>query len=112
MPEALFDVRELRHAVSRAVTLGSVALTPADFFPDLRNGKSLFDLAPDALSLSRYEETVKAMMSDALARFGSIRAAAEHLGIAKSTFADRAKAFGLVTPRTRPPRPPPKPTKK
>ena len=106
------NVRELRHAVSRAVTLGGNELTPADFFPDLRSGKALLDLVPDALSLGRYEETIKAMMADALARFGSIRAAADHLGIAKSTFADRAKAFGLITPRTRPPRPPPKPTNK
>ncbi len=106
------NVRELRHAVARAVTLGGSELMPADFFPDMRTGQALFELTPDVLNLGRYEETIKGMMADALARFGSIRAAAEHLGIAKSTFADRAKAFGLVTPRTRPPRPPPKPTEK
>jgi hypothetical protein len=38
-------------------------------------------------------------MEAALATFGSIRAAAQHLGMPKSTFADKAKAWGLSTRR-------------
>jgi DNA-binding NtrC family response regulator len=114
------NVRELRHAVSRAVALGGDSLTAADFFfndarlpqrtPQLGTLKLSTPLVgtpqlgtpvvrdPDALQ--PYQVMLRSAMEQALASHGSIRAAAEFLGIPKSTFADRAKAWGLL-PRAR-----------
>jgi transcriptional regulator with PAS, ATPase and Fis domain len=97
------NVRELRHAVSRAVALGNDVLVPEDFFPGLRFGR-----APDGTPLSSnepgrlvpYQAMLRTAMEQALAQHGTIRAAAAHLGMAKSTFADKAKAWGLI-PRRR-----------
>ena len=96
------NVRELRGAVSRAVTLGGEELTPSDFFPQLRFGRSpqlalLADV--EAGQLVPYQAMLRGAMEQALARCGTIRAAAEHLGMAKSTFADKARAWGLIPRR-------------
>ncbi len=40
-------------------------------------------------------------MADALARGGSIRVAAAEIGMPKSTFADKARAWGLLDERRR-----------
>jgi DNA-binding NtrC family response regulator len=100
------NVRELRGAVSRAVTLGGEELQAADFFPQLGGlgqfGRSpQFDLLADvdADKLVPYQAMLRGAMEAALMRFGTIRAAAEHLGMAKSTFADKARAWGLVPRR-------------
>jgi transcriptional regulator with PAS, ATPase and Fis domain len=97
------NVRELRHAVARAVALGGDELQTADFFPELRLGNGrrtpLIGIEDDVLQ--PYHSMMKTAMEQALATHGSIRAAAEFLGIPKSTFADRAKAWGLL-PRQRP----------
>ena len=98
------NVRELRHAVSRALALGGDVLGPADFFPELRFGRRVQlgsvppPLADDALA--PYQSMMRGAMEHALQAHGSIRAAASHLGMAKSTFADKAKAWGLI-PRTK-----------
>jgi transcriptional regulator of acetoin/glycerol metabolism len=96
-------VRELKHAVSRAAALGGAELSPADFFPELRLGIRTPPLGLDAVSMQPYHAMMRGAMEQALASQGSIRAAAEFLGMPKSTFADRAKAWGLL-PRVRPPR--------
>ncbi|MDB4962749.1 MAG: Sigma 54 interacting domain protein [Myxococcales bacterium] len=105
------NVRELRHAVDRAVALGGVELGPADFFPQLRFGRDpqlaqiaqIANGSPD--QLVPYQAMLRGAMEQALARHGSIRAAASHLGMAKSTFADKAKAWGLIPrPKLRLPR--------
>jgi DNA-binding NtrC family response regulator len=93
------NVRELRHAVSRAVALGGSELGPADFFPDLRFGRNpqlalVADVSADRLV--PYQALLRGAMEQALRTHGSIRAAANHLGMAKSTFADKAKAWGLI----------------
>jgi transcriptional regulator of acetoin/glycerol metabolism len=101
-------VRELRHAVCRAVALGGEELTPLDFFPELRFGRRGAGVA-SAEALVPYEAMMRGAMEQALATYGSIRAAASHLGMAKSTFADRARAWGLAPPprpRRFPDRPP------
>ncbi len=96
------NVRELRHAVARAVTLGTGELGPTDFFPELRFGRTVPGLPPDAmLPLVPYQQMLRGAMEQALATHGTIRAAASHLGMAKSTFADRAKAWGLLSPRAK-----------
>jgi len=97
------NVRELRGAIARAVALGGEQLGPADFFPELRFGRrptaALLPIVDE--SLVPYQAMMRGAMEQALATHGTIRAAASHLGMAKSTFADKAKAWGLL-PRTRP----------
>ena len=93
------NVRELRHAVARAVTLGGEELSAEDFFPALRFGKNphVALLAEvDAGRLVPYQAMLRGAMEQALNQYGSIRAAAEHLGMPKSTFADKAKQWGLL----------------
>jgi len=99
------NVRELRHAVSRAVALGGNMLGAEDFFPDLRFGRAI-PMALNSLAdnmLPPYQAMMRGAMEQALITHGSIRAAATHMGMAKSTFADKAKAWGLL-PRVRRPR--------
>jgi DNA-binding NtrC family response regulator len=96
------NVRELRHSVIRAVALGGEELEAEDFFPDVRleRARVLEDL-PDAEPLVPYERVLRGAMERAIAAHGTIRAAASHLGMPKSTFADRAQKWGLQ-PRERP----------
>jgi DNA-binding NtrC family response regulator len=98
------NVRELRHAVARAVALGGTDLTAEDFFPELRFGRAPAGLAlrPDG-PMVPYQAIMRGAMEQALMTYGTIRAAANHLGMAKSTFAEKAKAWGLL-PRPRPPK--------
>jgi len=94
------NIRELRHAVSRAVALGGIELYPADFFPEQRFGRHATPLiGVEDSPLPPYQTMMRGAMEQALATHGSIRAAAEHLGMAKSTFADKAKAWGLIPRR-------------
>jgi hypothetical protein len=48
-----------------------------------------------------YERVLRGAMERAIAAHGTIRAAASHLGMPKSTFADRAQKWGIM-PRERP----------
>ncbi len=93
-------VRELRAAVSRACALGGSELGADDFFPDLRFGRMPIGVTPRG-NLVPYQAIMRGAMEQALATHGTIRAAAAHLGMAKSTFAEKAKAWGLL-PRPRP----------
>jgi len=93
------NVRELRHAVARAVTLGGTDLGPEDFFPQLRFGRDhqvQMIANVEAGRLVPYQAMLRGAMEQALVKHGSIRAAASHLGMAKSTFADKARAWGLL----------------
>jgi len=104
------NVRELRHAVARAVTLGGDTLEAHDFFtggmgPNRRTELAELDDA-DPL-LAPYESMMRGAMEQALAQYGSIRAAAAALGMPKSTFADRARQYGIVI-RKRPRAPEPR----
>ena len=103
------NVRELRHALSRAVALGSGELGPLDFFPELRFGRRgpLGHPAASEEPLVPYQAMMRGAMEQALVTHGTIRAAAIQLGMAKSTFADKARAWGLI-PRRRPKLPIPK----
>jgi DNA-binding NtrC family response regulator len=90
------NIRELRHAVARAVALGGDELGARDFFPDVALGaRTLAATAPRGATL----ELLRTAMEQSLQTHGSIRAAAQHLGMAKSTFADKAKQWGLVARR-------------
>jgi transcriptional regulator with PAS, ATPase and Fis domain len=114
------NVRELSHAVSRAMALGGEALGPLDFLPDITGMRRAPmralhadggdatppDIAADVVGatdgpLPAYASLLRDAMIDALARYQSIRRAAQHLGMPKSTFADKARAWGLLTPRSK-----------
>jgi transcriptional regulator with PAS, ATPase and Fis domain len=95
------NVRELRHAVVRAVALGGDVLEPEHFFPEQRLVWSRpVEDDTDGEPLVPYERVLRSAMERAIAAHGSIRAAANHLGMPKSTFADRAQRWGLL-PRER-----------
>ncbi|HET9625117.1 MAG TPA: sigma 54-interacting transcriptional regulator [Kofleriaceae bacterium] len=106
------NVRELRHAVVRAVALGGDELLPEHFFPAMPLARPSplpmpsFAAMPASVpapveDLVPYERVLRSAMERAIASHGTIRAAAQHLGMPKSTFADRAQKWGLV-PRDRP----------
>ena len=94
------NVRELRSAVARAVTLGLELLEAHDFFPEGLGPRPKPEPAlppEDDPELSPYDSMIRAAMIAALEQHGTIRAAALALGMAKSTFADKAKQWGLLT---------------
>jgi DNA-binding NtrC family response regulator len=97
------NVRELRHAVARAVALGGDELGSRDFFPEYSGGRRRIAAgtpSPDEpTTLKPYESVLRGAMELALKNHGTIRAAASSLGMPKSTFADRARAWGLPTHR-------------
>jgi DNA-binding NtrC family response regulator len=122
------NVRELAHAVARAMALGDELLRPEDFLPELgrrERGRGLAGGSPARALLARgtvppdaaatvaapaaadaagrplppYEAMLRDAMVDALRRYPSIRGAASFLGMPKSTFADKARAWGLSTRR-------------
>ena len=112
--EALVDhdwpgnVRELRQTMIRAVSLTDdvidvhdLALTP--LAPAWARGSNralhAYDGGPEGLG--KHELVLREMMAHALAKAGSIRSAAREMGMAKSTFADKARRFGLLRPRDR-----------
>ncbi len=91
------NVRELLHSVERAVLIGGPELAPSDFLAGIT---PLANKHRDRDSeLVPYEQILRGAMEHALAVNGSIRAAAAALGMPKSTFAEKAKAWGLTRPR-------------
>jgi transcriptional regulator with PAS, ATPase and Fis domain len=99
------NIRELRHAVARAIALGGRELGPLDFFPRFQiRGLRLPTEPEDPDSLVPYQAMLRGAMESALRQHGTIRAAALSLGMPKSTFADKARQWGLITrrrPRTK-----------
>ncbi len=99
------NVRELRQALTRAVTVSESAVEPEHLFPVLPGPVPIVPAAapglpplPPGLELAPYEALVRETLHRALVKHGSIRAAAGALGIAKSTFADKARRYGLMAP--------------
>jgi DNA-binding NtrC family response regulator len=98
------NIRELRGAITRAAALGGEQLGPLDFFPDLASGRRRSAPVTPAtatleMSLPRYHAVLRGAMEQALAKHGTIRAAASAMGMPKSTFADKARAWGLEVRR-------------
>src|SRR6185503_5025968 len=90
----------LRHAVTRAVTIGGEQLSARDFFPDFHVVSTRMqaeNAETTAEQLVPYQAMMRGAMEHALRQYGSIRMAAKSLGMPKSTFADRAKEWGLIT---------------
>ena len=100
------NVRELRAAVGRAAMMGGDELLASDFFPDTPLPSPLPRAAPPATTafdddLQKIESVQRELMTKALERHGTIRAAAAALGMPKSTFADRARQWNLAPPGRR-----------
>jgi transcriptional regulator with PAS, ATPase and Fis domain len=98
------NARELRQAVARAIALGDQVLEPKDFFPDMGVGGSsvrALRITAKGEPLAAYEVALHDEMVRSLTMHRSVRAAAAALGMPKSTFADRARQWGLVLPRAK-----------
>jgi DNA-binding NtrC family response regulator len=96
------NVRELRGAVARAVALGGQDLGPLDFFPDIGHAQRRHAQATPSLTtldLPPYHTVLRGAMEQALMKHGTVRAAAAAIGMPKSTFADKAKAWNLTVRR-------------
>ena len=91
------NIRELKQAVERAVALCPENLEADVLLPNLKFSSAVAELT--ACQNPLYKEIVKDALALAYKKHGSIRRAAASLGIPKSTFADRARRFGV---RTRP----------
>jgi transcriptional regulator with PAS, ATPase and Fis domain len=95
------NVRELRHAVQRAAALSKhYQLRLDDLLP--RRATRGYAAPPLAAStageptINLVEAAQRQMLSDAYRRYGSVRRAAAALGMAKSTFADKARKYGIL----------------
>ena len=92
------NVRELIHTIRRGATMASNSrITVDDLFPDV-HAIPRVKLFPrtDSQKLSQVDRTLRGLMEHALMQKGSIRAAARSIGMAKSTFAEKAKLWGLL----------------
>jgi len=93
------NVRELRQAVHRATALCSTILELDTLVPPrVREESPGYGGGMDA-ELIPTERAVRDLLLGAYQRYGSIRRAAASLGMAKSTFADRAHRFGILPAR-------------
>jgi DNA-binding NtrC family response regulator len=116
------NVRELAHAVARATALGGEVLDVEDFFPSTsviglgplaeaggiepagsggsaRSVGSVGETPLEGPRLPPYAAMLRSAMAAALSSHRTIRAAAAQLGMPKSTFADKAKQWGLLDTR-------------
>ena len=95
------NVRELRHAVQRAAALSNhYELRLEDLLP---RRTTLAYAAPHPMASAAGESVInlveaaqREMIRDAYRRHGSVRRAAAALGMPKSTFADKARKFGIL----------------
>ncbi|HEU5058378.1 MAG TPA: sigma 54-interacting transcriptional regulator [Kofleriaceae bacterium] len=96
------NVRELRHAVHRAAALSANQLRLDDLLPRRTAAPAASRAAePPAPPLARgdvrpFEDALRDLLDAAYRQHGSVRRAAAALGIPKSTFADRARRFGIL----------------
>ena len=105
------NVRELRQTLTRGAALSNLVIDPHHLFQaPLRrptpaeipvsgrchDGPARFADGTEPPPLPRLDLLQRDLIVDALARHGSLRAAAEAVGIPKSTFADRAHKLGLL----------------
>jgi len=87
------NIRELRHAIERAVIMSdSAQLGPSDFFfSDRQRGKK--ELSFDSYNLDEIEEQV---IREVIARHGgNISHAAKELGITRTSLYRRVQKYGL-----------------
>jgi transcriptional regulator with GAF, ATPase, and Fis domain len=124
------NVRELKQALTRGVALSRDLIGPEHLFqapmrrPTPADPANVGLMMPPAHPMApvtteprramtlahgtepppvqRYDSVVREVIIDALERHGSLRAAADALGMPKSTFADKVKRLGLVLPLRKP----------
>lgn len=89
------NVRELRQVTWRAVVLGGSVLSARDFQP-LRATRESTELVAEWLRGKRFKDIEREVYAHVLAEVGSVRAAADVLGIPHSTFADRVHQLKLT----------------
>jgi DNA-binding NtrC family response regulator len=89
------NIRELRQAVHRAMALSTGPLSFDVLVPPKMRRWALGADAEQA-PLLPLDQAARDLMSSAYRQHGSIRRAARALGIPKSTFADRARRYGIV----------------
>ena len=103
------NVRELNQAMQRAVALSSRVISLSDVLPQQSESPqppAPIALASEALcrlardnagrTLNAVDANSYQLMAEALRRHQSIRRAAASLGMPRSTFADRARRWGLL----------------
>ena len=96
------NVRELIHTLRRGAALcEGNRMTVDDLFPDFiaHPREKLVPMPQSGPVLSVVDRTLRGMMEHALMTKGSMRAAAKALGMPKSTFAEKARAWGLLKVR-------------
>ncbi len=122
------NVRELRQSLTRGVALSHDVIGPEHLFqtplrrltPAAAHGtppprepqahpvpvapRFAAGTEPPPLPVQQYARVMRDVISDALERHGSVRAAAEALGMAKSTLADKVHRMGIPVPARRPSR--------
>ncbi len=91
------NVRELRHAVHRAAALSANQLRVEDLLPRRVAPQPAPPVIPQAVGdLAPFEVALRDLLRAAYQQHRSVRRAAAALGIPKSTFADRARRFGIL----------------
>ncbi|GAB4531318.1 MAG: hypothetical protein Tsb0020_47630 [Haliangiales bacterium] len=104
LPIPLADTAHALPPRRHARTAGTQMALPIEPTPTTLPPNSLPAHAPNPLgppTLTRFEAMMRDQMVDALANHGSLRRAANALGMPKSTFADRAKRLGIPSARRR-----------
>ncbi|MFK5857366.1 MAG: sigma-54 dependent transcriptional regulator [Bacteroidota bacterium] len=88
------NIRELQHAVERAVILSeSNILEPHDFFIDTKEEKNTDAFSPDNLSLEEVEKVLVRKVIDK--HGGNISRAAKELGLTRASLYRRIEKYGL-----------------
>jgi transcriptional regulator with PAS, ATPase and Fis domain len=88
------NIRELQHAVERAVILSeSNILEPHDFFMDDTNNNRDESFAPDNMNLNEVEKLLIRKVVDK--HGGNISRAAKELGLTRASLYRRIEKYGL-----------------
>ena len=88
------NVRELRHAVHRAVALGGEVLTPEDFAATPVPTRAPRTVA-DLLELPSWDEIERVLLTEALSTYGSVGHVVKAFGLPRSTIYDRLRRWGV-----------------
>ncbi|MBL4634152.1 MAG: sigma 54-interacting transcriptional regulator, partial [Kofleriaceae bacterium] len=99
------NVRELHNSVNRAMALGASDLTVADFLPNGVIHRANSYAEPISLyntsSLTGFQQSQRQLLQEAYRKHKTIRAAAEYVGLPKSTFSDLCKRYRIETKKKR-----------
>jgi transcriptional regulator of aroF, aroG, tyrA and aromatic amino acid transport len=88
------NVRELRHAVHRAIALGGEVLTPEDFAETPVSTRPTATVA-DLLALPSWDDIERMLVTEALTKYGSVGRLVKALRLPRSTIYDRLRRWGI-----------------